>query len=182
MAIPTNANRTNLDQTQIFQRSFDETEDRIRVDAALSVDSATIVVETNYLTDSMAIGDPVTNNILKINNDGSIDANITGSATITGDVTSHEAGLDSFQTNQYAVNLSVLQVTPVPLANRSSITLRVDRDNIGAIYIGATNTVSTTTGYPLFAGDTLSMDLTPSNAIFAVSDTIGQILAVLEIA
>lgn len=76
MPAPTNPNRSNLDQTQIFQRAFDEATDRVRVDADISIDSATITVETDYTTDSMAIGDPATNNILKINADGSIDANV----------------------------------------------------------------------------------------------------------
>lgn len=81
MSIPSNANRSNLDQTQIFQRSFDESKDRIRVDADISIESATIVVETDFTTDSMAIGDPASNNILKINNNGSVDANVIISHT-----------------------------------------------------------------------------------------------------
>lgn len=75
MPVPTNPNRSDLDQTQILQRSFDESADRLRVDADISIDSATVIVETSYTTDSMAIGDPNTDNILKINADGSIDAN-----------------------------------------------------------------------------------------------------------
>lgn len=38
MPIPTNANRSNLDQTQIFQRAFDESTDRLRVDADIFID------------------------------------------------------------------------------------------------------------------------------------------------
>lgn len=76
MTAPSNLNRSNLDQTQIMQRAFDESKDRVRVDADISIASATVVVETDYTTDSMAIGDPVTNNILKIEADGSIDANV----------------------------------------------------------------------------------------------------------
>ena len=76
MPVPTNPNISDLDQTQIMQRAFDESTDRLRVDADLTVSSATVTVETDYTTDSMAIGDPVTNNILGINADGSIDANV----------------------------------------------------------------------------------------------------------
>lgn len=106
MAIPTNANRSNLDQTQIFQRAFDESADRIRVDADISVDSATIVVETDYTTDSMTIGDPASNNILKINSNGSIDANVVishaddsirigdGTNLITSTLVTGKQGLD----------------------------------------------------------------------------------------
>lgn len=79
--MPINANRSQLDQTQILQRAFEENNDRLRVSADIAIDSATILVETDYSTDSMAIGDPVTNNLLKINNDGSIDANVSVSHT-----------------------------------------------------------------------------------------------------
>ncbi len=106
MAAPSNVNRSNLDQTQIFQRAFDETKDRIRVDADISIDSATIVVETDYTTDSMAIGDPSTNTLLKINTDGSIDTNVSishvddsirlgdGTSLITSTLVSGKQGLD----------------------------------------------------------------------------------------
>lgn len=113
---------------------------------------------------------------------GALNVNTTGSATVTGTVTSVTEGLHSFETGQYTIGLTSSQLTPTPLVGRSSISIRVDKSNTGAIYIGPTNSVTTTTGYPLFAGDTLAMDLTDSNQIWAVADTANQVLAVLEIA
>lgn len=121
-------------------------------------------------------------NLTPLSVDSSGFLNVNGVSTITGPVTTEQAGLNSFQTSQYSVGTSVMQITPTPLANRSSITLRVDKDNVGAIYIGPDNTVSISTGYPLFAGDTLGMDLTPSNNIFAIATDPSQTLAALEIA
>lgn len=117
-----------------------------------------------------------------VDSSGNLHVTTTGSSTVSGTVTTEQAGLNSFQTSQYTVGNTVLQITPTPLANRSSISLRVDKDNVGAIYIGNDNTVTILTGYPLFAGDTLGMDLTPSNQIFAIATDPNQILAVLEIA
>lgn len=117
---------------------------------------------------------------LLVNPDGSI--NVTTSGGGGTDTNATIVGLSSFQTSQYTIGMSVIQLTPTPLTNRSSITIRVNKDNTGAIYIGPDNTVSTTTGYPLFSGDTLGMDLTSTNSIFAIADTINQLLAVLEIA
>lgn len=76
MAAPSNPNRSQLDQTQILQRAFDENTDRLRTDSVINIDSATITVNTSYSTDSMQIGDPNTNSTLKINANGSIDANV----------------------------------------------------------------------------------------------------------
>jgi len=81
MPAPTNPNRSALDQTQILQRAFDESTDRLRTDSVINIDSATITVNTNYTTDSMQIGDPNTNATLKINANGSIDANVVVDAS-----------------------------------------------------------------------------------------------------
>ena len=108
--------------------------------------------------------------------------NVQGVSTITGPVETTEAGLDSFQTSQYAVNMTVVQLTPTPLAGRSSISLRIEADPNVAVYIGASNTVTIGTGYPLYDGDTLQMDLTDQKTIFAISNGTGSIVAALEIA
>lgn len=106
--------------------------------------------------------------------------NVQGVSTITGPV--QTAGLNSFQTSQYVIGTSAIQITPSSLPNRSSVSFRVEADANTPIYIGNDNTVSTTSGYPLYDGDTLSMDLTPSDTIYAISTTPGQVLAVLELA
>lgn len=121
-------------------------------------------------------------NLTPLSVDSSGFLNVNGVSTISGPVTTEQAGLNSFQTEQYTIGTTVVQLTPVPLANRSSISIRVSKDNSGAIYIGNSNAVTITTGYPLFAGDTLGMDLTDGKTIFAIADTAAQSLAVLEIA
>lgn len=121
-------------------------------------------------------------NLTSLKTDANGQLLVSGVSQVTGTVTTEQAGLNSFQTEQYLVGAVVMQLTPTPLSNRSSITIRVDKNNAGAIYIGNDNTVTINTGYPLFSGDTLGMDLTSTNNIFAISDTAGQKLAVLEIA
>jgi hypothetical protein len=51
-----NPNRTVLDSNQIFQRSFDETEDRIRVDAEVTATIGTVEVIITDTDDSIKIG------------------------------------------------------------------------------------------------------------------------------
>jgi len=65
---------TKLSSEQVLQQSFDESNDRLRVDASVS---ATIGdIQINAEESDVAIKDRVTDNLLKINADGSIDVNV----------------------------------------------------------------------------------------------------------
>lgn len=68
--IPSNPNRSLLDQNAIFQRSFDETTDRIRTDASVTVSAITAEVSVEI---DAADGD----NIAIANEDGSKKVTIT---------------------------------------------------------------------------------------------------------
>lgn len=108
--------------------------------------------------------------------------NVQGVSTVTGPVTTEQAGLDAFQTSQYSVGLTAVQLTPTPLANRSSISLSIIAEPNIAVYIGNSNSVTIHSGYPLFNGNTLEMDLTPTGQIWVISEASDQTVAVLEIA
>jgi len=162
-------------------------------------------VSTTQIKDGFNGG---SDNQLKVNSDGSINVNTGGgegssnvsivqggntaivtssgalltTSTVSGTVTTEQAGLTNFQTSQYSIGTSVTQITPTPLTNRSSISLRVSTSSGTAIYIGNNSSLTTSNGYPLFNGETLQMDLTTANNIYAVSTSAGQTLFVLEIA
>lgn len=146
---------------------------------------------------------------LKVNSDGSINVNATGGGGTTSNVSiveagntavvtpsgslqvvmenaptvsSDVAGLDSFATSQYTVGTTAIQLTPSPLTDRSSVSIRVMADSGAIVYIGSDNTVTTSTGYPLFNGDTIQMDLTPADQIWAIANVANQDVAVLEMA
>lgn len=70
---------TNLDADQVLKQSFDEINDRLRVDA--SVTAVVAGVTLSAATSDIAIKDRVTGNLLKINADGSIDSNVVVSAS-----------------------------------------------------------------------------------------------------
>lgn len=70
MSFPTSP----LSQENILRDIHDPANQLIRTSATLS--GATVEVDLDYDTDSVSIGDPVSNNILKINGDGSVDANV----------------------------------------------------------------------------------------------------------
>lgn len=116
----------------------------------------------------------------------SVDANgfinVQGVSTITGPVDTNEAGLDTFQTSQYTIGTSAVHLAPTPLVNRSSISLTISADPNIAVYIGNSNSVTISNGYPLYDGSTIQLDLTPTGNIWAITSVPGQIIAVLEIA
>lgn len=116
----------------------------------------------------------------------SVDANgflnVNGTSVVTGDVTTNQAGLDSFQTSQYAIGVTAVQLAPTPLTNRSSISITVEADPNVAVFIGNSNAVTISNGYPLYDGSTLQLDLTPTGFVWAICSVAGQTIAVLEIA
>ncbi len=62
------------DGLQVLRAVMDDENNRLRVDAVISPDGHDL--EINYQDDSIAIGDPASDNILKINNDGSINVDL----------------------------------------------------------------------------------------------------------
>lgn len=74
-----NAPYTQLDSEQVLKQSFDEVNDRLRVDASVTAVVAGVTLDA--ATSDIAIADRVTGNLLKVNADGSIDANVVVSAS-----------------------------------------------------------------------------------------------------
>jgi hypothetical protein len=106
-----------------------------------------------------------------------------GQTTAANSVPVTLAGLPTFQTSQYTVGTSAVQITAAPLTNRSSIGFKaITTASTYAIYIGNSSSVTAATGYPLFNDDTLNMDLTGANQIWAIASATAQTLAVVEIA
>jgi hypothetical protein len=164
-----NAPYTALDASQVLTQSFDETTDRIRVDAALTVDiPGGLEVSINATDDSIKIGNTATGPFLNVNSDGSVNVEIEG--------------LPTFQTSQYTIGTSAVQLTTVPLTNRSSVSIKaVISNNTDTIYIGNSSSVTTSNGYPLYNDDSLSMDLKGSQQIWAIGTTTSLKVCVLEI-
>ena len=85
--MPTNPNVTQLDQHQILQRSFDPTQDKLRVDSSVSIESITGVVDVSV---KAVEGD----NIAIASQDGTQTATLTTNGAHTGlDVNITNTGL-----------------------------------------------------------------------------------------
>lgn len=121
-------------------------------------------------------------NLQALSTDANGFLNVNGVSTISGPVTTEQAGLDSFQTSQYAIGTTAIQLAPSALLNRSSISITVEASPNIAVYIGNSSTVTVANGYPLYDGSTIQLDLTPTGAVWAVCASLGSIIACLEIA
>lgn len=213
-----NPSPSNLDQQQIIQRVMDGANDRLRVDATVT---ATIGDVTISAEDSnIAIKDPVSGNILKVNADGSIDANTiitaasgdsilsvgtddgtltgtqkvlkidntgalvvnsSGTSTVSGTVNTNLNGLNVWSTSQVSVGTTAVQLAPSPLSTRSSISVKAMTTGTNMVYVGNSAAVTTSTGYALFNGDSIQLDLTPTGNIWAIASAAGQTVFVLQL-
>lgn len=68
--MPTPPGMSPKDGNQVLRAVMDDTNNRLRVDAVISPDGHDL--EIHYQDDSIAIGDPASDNILAINDDGSL--------------------------------------------------------------------------------------------------------------
>lgn len=146
----------NKDFAQTLKESYDPALERLRVDAL--------------------INDGV--DALVINPDGSI--NVEG--VVSGTVSVDQNGLANIKTTQYTVGTSAVQLTPTPLTGRKSISIKAHTTSATElVYIGNTSGVTTSTGYPLFDGDSLQIDLTDASNLYVIGTLAGQKVYVLEL-
>lgn len=119
---------------------------------------------------------------LTVDPSGKLLVDISGTSTVTGTVNANIEGLTNFQTSQQTIGLTAIQLTPSPLTNRSSMSIKADTtSSLDMVYIGNSSSVTTANGYALFDGDSIQMDLTPAQTIWAIGTSAGQIVYILEI-
>lgn len=114
---------------------------------------------------------------------GALNVNSTGSSTVTGTVTSNEAGLNAYKTTQYTVGTIEVQLAPVPLSGRSSVSFKVHTATANDFILFAQAPgQAATNGYRLDDGESMQMDLTASGSIYVIGTSAGQTIYLLEIA
>lgn len=112
MPTEVNPNRSDLDQTQIFQRAFNEDLDRIRVDAEISASIIAppgLEVSISAVDDNIAIRNSNNSNELLINPDGSI--NIGSGPTGTSNINLLQVAGTSTAVNNGVANSGTQRVT-----------------------------------------------------------------------
>lgn len=87
---------TKLDAAQVVRRSYDEAENRIRVDAEVTATIGAVDVVIDASTgDNIAIADPTGTNYLEPNPDGSINVVVTDSGLVNKNIFNEVSGIPS---------------------------------------------------------------------------------------
>lgn len=84
-------------------------------------------------------------------------------------------------TQQFTINTTAVALTTQVTGVRKDVSLKALPANTANIFIGFTSGVTTSTGYPLAAGDVIDLELTTAQPIYAISASSGQTLAMLEL-
>lgn len=165
-----NPTPSQLDPGQIVKRAYDESTDRWRVDAAITAPSGTSIL-IDATTDSIKVGNTSTGPFLNVNADGSINTTTTS-----------VSALSTFQTTQYSVGTTAVQLAPTALTGRKAISIKAFNTAGNYVYVGNSSAVTTTSGYLLGSLDSISLDLGPAQGIWAIASAAGQTVFVMEIA
>ncbi len=107
----------------------------------------------------------------------------SGTATVTGNVNANINGLNSFDTPQFTVGTTAVQITL--LTGQSSMTLKAICSGQNSIWIANNNGVTAGVGgggYPMFNGDVTNMDVTNSPSVWAIATAAAQTICTIRLA
>lgn len=120
---------------------------------------------------------------VSVTDNGFVNVNTSGTSTVSGTVTTEQAGLNSYKTTQYTVGVTEVQLAPTPLTNRSSVSFKVHTaSGTDFILFAQAPGQAATNGYRLDDGESMQMDLTASGSIYVIGSSAGQTIFLLEIA
>ena len=84
------------------------------------------------------------------------------------------AAQPSFGSGQTTVGTTAVQLTSESIPTERGVLIKADDDNTGNVYIGKDNTVSTTTGFRLNAGQGITIEVDDASKIWLVADAGSQ--------
>lgn len=150
---------TQLDFEQVVRQSFDEANDRLRVDASLTMGENEVVI--NQADDSVAIGDGSDLYTgTTVTGKHGLDVNIIA-GSVTGEFS--ESGLkNAIKVQSFIVTDTVTAIPLVPLTNRNSMSIRILGS--GTLYFGDSS-VTVASGYPKGTGEEISLDIKDNTSV-----------------
>lgn len=171
-----NPNPSLLDPGQIIKRAFDESEDRIRVDANITTTiGGTQEVLISQVDDSIRIGDGVDLvTTTAVGGDVGLDVNILG-GTLTGEFIQtglHTAG----RITTMDVPDTAISIPATPLANRNSLAI-TNLSGTDTIYIGfsaavtADSVLGLNSGWEVGPNEGFNLDITSSIFVYGIAAT-----------
>ena len=132
---------------------------------------------------SVVISD-TTGNIANINTTGDSGNSLTvfessrgqkvASNSIPVVICNEQAAQNSFITDQQTIGLSVVQLSSNTLKN--SICIKASSSNTGIIYVGNSNSLTTTNGFELNAGECITLPIINSDLVYLIANSSSQII------
>lgn len=169
-----------LDSGQIIKAVYDESSNKIRVDAEVTLpDNQEIVI--SHVDDSIRIGDGTKfATATQVSSKVGLDVNLIG-GIVSGNFTS--SGLSTgLKTQTITVTDTATKIPSVSLENRNSMSIRIWGTNI--VYFGSSD-VTSANGYPKRQYEEVIIDIKDNSEVelYAICDT-GQTceLRILEVA
>ncbi|MHC1624453.1 MAG: hypothetical protein ACXQS2_00350 [Methermicoccaceae archaeon] len=80
----------------------------------------------------------------------------------------------SFKSGQTTVGTTAVRLTSEPTPAKKGVVIKADDDNTGSVYIGKDNTVSTTIGFRLGAGQGITIEVDNASKIWLIADADNQ--------
>ena len=75
---------------------------------------------------------------------------------------------------QFKTTVGTTAAACVSSAPADSLTFLADATNSATLYIGNSDSVTTSTGYPMVAGAAITLKISDSNLVYAISGSSGQ--------
>lgn len=164
-----NSPYTSLDSNQVIQRVFEESQDRLRVDAQVTATLGTVECIVSAASgDNIAITSQDGTKTLAVNTNGSINA--------------EPAPFSSFKATQVSVGISATRLDPTPLTNRKNVKIKITLNGNVAVYIGESSGVTTATGYYLANDEWIEIPVSETQEIWAIASGDAPIAYVMEFA
>jgi len=107
--------------------------------------------------------------VLIIDSDGNVVSDTSLSALLGAVATQ-----PSFESGQTTVGTTAVRLTSESTPTKRGVVIKADDDNTGNVYIGKDNTVSTTTGFRLGAGQGITIEVDDASKIWLVADADSQ--------
>ena len=85
-----------------------------------------------------------------------------------------EATVTSFESGQTTLGTTAVQLTSTSILTKKGVLIKADDDNTGSVYIGKDDTVSTTTGFRLSAGQGIAIEVDDASKIWLIADADNQ--------
>ena len=87
-----------------------------------------------------------------------------------------ETAFSEFKTGQLTVGETAVQLATSPTRLYRGVTIVADESNSGTVVVGNSNHVTTSTGFPLLAGESVTVNVDDAAKVWLIADDTDQLV------